>query len=227
MHYTPWTQSRSGVAIDLLSATANQISFYDMAYSLARMFRFNGNTVRDITVARHSVNVAQALRAEGHGPETCLYGLLHDGHEYVVGDITRPAQDLISALYGSFAPFRQHVRRVIDPVIFAKAGLPGEMPAHIRAAVKLADDRMLATEKRDCMAASVREWGDLPPPYPTPLKTSASVLEDQNDFLSALTALMAANAAPPPSKAADQDDIAAILETMAEDLDKVTDGEAD
>lgn len=79
-------RTRSGRQIDLLNVTPDDIDFGAMAFALARIVRFTGH-VNGYSVAQHSVEVSRRS-------EFPLYGLVHDGHEYLLGDLSRPVQDL-------------------------------------------------------------------------------------------------------------------------------------
>ena len=76
----------SGEMLDLLAPDWKQVKIGDIAHGLARIRRFNAQTRRPISVAEHSMSVAVRL-----APRLALAGLLHDGHEYVIGDIVTRA----------------------------------------------------------------------------------------------------------------------------------------
>lgn len=125
--------------IDLADLSQGDISAEDIAYSLAGQTRFNGNTRPLYSVAQHSVLCSWVA------PDACkLAALLHDAHEYVLGDITGPAQ-----LY-----IERHIRGG-EPINSAK----GDIDIRIRQGLNLSakifysptmvgeiDKRMLATE---------------------------------------------------------------------------------
>lgn len=73
-----------------------------VARTLARICRFGGRLPQDgplsfHSVAEHCVLVRQILRAWGFGPLAQWYGLLHDGHEALIGDIATPVKNWIGA----------------------------------------------------------------------------------------------------------------------------------
>lgn len=77
----------SGKIIDLNNPRPEDITIEDIAYSLARILRFNGHLKHQISVARHSCLVADLV------PEyLALPALLHDAHEAYLGDIVRPVK---------------------------------------------------------------------------------------------------------------------------------------
>ncbi|KKL71433.1 hypothetical protein LCGC14_2094930, partial [marine sediment metagenome] len=78
----------SGLYMDLLNPSTESVSAIDIAYSLARIKRFNGHT--NISVAQHSIEVMMALYARADFPamlprsgaarSALLFALLHDTH---------------------------------------------------------------------------------------------------------------------------------------------------
>jgi 5'-deoxynucleotidase YfbR-like HD superfamily hydrolase len=70
-----------------------------------------------------------------------LLGLLHDAHEYLCGDVTRPLKEVLGDGWKTYEARLQ--KRVL-----AFLGIRvEEIPQHIRDLVKLADDRMLEAER--------------------------------------------------------------------------------
>lgn len=154
----PWSQTYTGGRFDILDPQASQVKLLDIAAQLAKICRFGGACTTFYSVAQHSVEVAELLPPEWQG-----YGLLHDAHEMIVGDITSPVKQAIHAVYHRKAPLDILVRR-IDAAIHHAFGLAYPLPPRIEAAVKLADLTMLATERRDLMAPTNHEWLPLPKP---------------------------------------------------------------
>lgn len=91
---THWTQTLSGKVIDLLEPDPAQIDINDVAVVLARIPRFNGHTRVPYSVAEHSVRVYWRAEELGATQEGCLWALLHDATEYVIGDLASPAKQL-------------------------------------------------------------------------------------------------------------------------------------
>jgi hypothetical protein len=82
-----WCGLASGQLIDLAKPTPADIHIEDIAWSLAHMLRFNGHLLMQVSVARHSIWVAELV------PEPLrLAALLHDAHEAYLGDIVRPVK---------------------------------------------------------------------------------------------------------------------------------------
>lgn len=66
----------------------------DLVMQLGRVRRFNGSTNLEWTVLHHSMLTA-ILWLKAYGPEGMEHALLHDGHEYVTGDIPSPVKGAI------------------------------------------------------------------------------------------------------------------------------------
>jgi 5'-deoxynucleotidase YfbR-like HD superfamily hydrolase len=88
-----YTYTASGKRIYLPEIQPKDIDFHDICYSLARIYRFNGHS--NITVARHSLALADWIHAETQNVEATLYALLHDMPEAYVMDVPVPMQRLM------------------------------------------------------------------------------------------------------------------------------------
>jgi hypothetical protein len=78
--------------VDLTTLSADQIEFADIAGALSKTVRFTGrHRGPGISVAQHCVMGADALFREEGDAVLSGYFLLHDAHEYLLGDIGRPA----------------------------------------------------------------------------------------------------------------------------------------
>jgi 5'-deoxynucleotidase YfbR-like HD superfamily hydrolase len=138
----PFIQTTSGRAFPLLDPSPRDVHWFDVAAGLAHINRYSGNA-GIYTVAQHSIIVANALP-----PELRPYGLLHDAHEFVVGDMTRPMK---KALGPAVCFHLEDIEQVVDWAIYTAAGLPYPISPEIRHAVKRADVQALMTEKRDIL----------------------------------------------------------------------------
>lgn len=89
-----WQRMLSGRRLDLLDPQPGDIAIEDVAHGLARVARWNGQTLGDhvFSVAQHSLLVEQVfgLGAPEAPRAARLAALLHDAAEYVVGDLISP-----------------------------------------------------------------------------------------------------------------------------------------
>ncbi|MET3589463.1 5'-deoxynucleotidase YfbR-like HD superfamily hydrolase [Bartonella silvatica] len=98
-----WQRMLSGRRLDLLNPSPFDIEIEDIAHGLARVARWNGQTQGEhaYSVAQHSLVVEQIFRQlypQSHSRD-CLYALLHDAPEYVIGDIISPFKAVIGKQY--------------------------------------------------------------------------------------------------------------------------------
>lgn len=101
-----WQRMLSGRRLDLLDPSPLDIEIEDIAHGLARVARWNGQTIgrHPYTVAEHSLLVERlvlqfkpkATRAER------LEALLHDAPEYVIGDMISPFKAALGLDYQEF-----------------------------------------------------------------------------------------------------------------------------
>ena len=85
----------SGVLLDIFG-DYGVLRLADVARGLSRIYRYNGQTARKMTVAQHSVLVSRACqRLYGRYG---LQGLLHDGHEFIIGDIVHPVKEALELM---------------------------------------------------------------------------------------------------------------------------------
>ena len=131
-----WQRMLSGRRLDLLDPSPLDIEIGDIAHGLARVARWNGQTIGPpvFSVAQHSLLVeaiAAGLDGSLSGPSR-LAVLLHDGAEYVIGDVITPLKAVIGDGYAV-------VEGRLRAAIHIRVGLPPE-PAHALAvAIKRAD----------------------------------------------------------------------------------------
>jgi uncharacterized protein len=95
----------SGRRLDLLDPSPLDVELTDIAHGLARVARWNGQTIGDypFSVAQHSILVFEIFRTFGQDrPRDVraeLYALLHDAPEYVMGDIISPFKAAMGGNY--------------------------------------------------------------------------------------------------------------------------------
>jgi hypothetical protein len=136
-----------GTVTDAAAPDLASVCFVEMGRTLSGINRFNGRGISD---AQHLVMGAQAVINEGGSALTAALYLLHDGHEWIIGDIIRPTESLIGGMVANLAVRAaiEAAKAAWDGPIYAAAGLP--MPefwnAAQKKAVKSMDDRMCAAE---------------------------------------------------------------------------------
>src|SRR5438876_4159395 len=98
-----WQRMLSGRRLDLLDPSPLDIELDDIAHGLARVARWNGQTVgaHAFSVAQHTLVVEQIAEkiAPGLSAEGRLALMLHDAPEYVIGDMISPFKGLIGGDY--------------------------------------------------------------------------------------------------------------------------------
>ena len=126
----------SGRRLDLLDPSPMDIEIEDIAHGLARVARWNGQTIGDhsFSVAQHSVVVEEisAHLEPGLAPKWRLAALLHDAAEYVIGDMISPFKTALGYDYRSFEDR-------LETAIHVRFGLPAHAPAPIKKLIKQAD----------------------------------------------------------------------------------------
>lgn len=131
-----WQRMLSGRRLDLLDPASEDIEIEDIAHGLARVARWNGQTVgaHAFSVAQHALVVEEIVAAlePGYGPRWRRAALLHDAPEYVIGDLISPFKAAVGLNYKAFEI------RLLE-AIHRRFGLPATLPAEVTAAIKLAD----------------------------------------------------------------------------------------
>lgn len=89
--------THSGATLNLRNINPELIHISDIAHSLAHTNRFTGHTLRPISVAEHSLMVAEICERhfQVRCPAALLAALLHDAHEAYVGDVTSPVKQVL------------------------------------------------------------------------------------------------------------------------------------
>jgi 5'-deoxynucleotidase YfbR-like HD superfamily hydrolase len=166
----------SGRRLDLLAPDPADIDIADIAHGLARVARWNGQTIGDsaFSVAQHSCVVADIVEALAPNatPAERLAALLHDAPEYVIGDLISPFKAAIGLNYKAFE--RQLLAAIHDRFGVPRAAADAAMPL-----IKQAD-RIAAFYEATCLAGfSVSESLDFfgrPPAMPQELTESLQLL---------------------------------------------------
>lgn len=131
-----WQRMLSGRRLDLLDPSPLDVEIEDIAQGLSRVARWNGQTRGDwaFTVAQHALLVEKLVgQLKPLTPARWrLAALLHDGAEYVLGDLITPFKAQIGPDYKTL----EH--RLLR-AIHLRFGLPAELPQHVVELIKRAD----------------------------------------------------------------------------------------
>jgi 5'-deoxynucleotidase YfbR-like HD superfamily hydrolase len=131
-----WQRMLSGRRLDLLEPSPLDIEIEDIAHGLARVARWNGQTVGDhaYSVAQHSLAVLAVFDAVTPGADarTRLAVLLHDAPEYVIGDMISPFKAVVGGGY-------KLVEARLQAAIHLRFGLAADIDAGLKARIKKAD----------------------------------------------------------------------------------------
>jgi 5'-deoxynucleotidase YfbR-like HD superfamily hydrolase len=131
-----WQRMLSGRRLDLLDPSPLDIEIADIAHGLARVARWNGQTLGDhaFSVAQHAVVVEEITQsiAPGWRRDWRLAALLHDAPEYVIGDLISPFKAAVGIDYKAFEA------RLLA-AIHQRFSLPVALPDDVQVAIKRAD----------------------------------------------------------------------------------------
>lgn len=103
-------------SVDVNNLTIDDISFYDLIYSLPHLCRYNGRLPIFFSVAQHCNELTTWLSHHSHTKHLAPYALLHDASEAYIGDLIYP----IKQLYPSFFDIEQRITNLF----YQKVGLP-------------------------------------------------------------------------------------------------------
>ncbi len=131
-----WFTTYSGIKFTPFAPVREDIAIEDIAHHLAGMNRWHGATVRPLSIAQHSVHVAELVP-----PGYQLWALLHDASEAYLSDIPTNIKR-----HPAMAAYRA-AEAILQRTIYHRFGLTGEEPE----IVKLADRWMAVSEAQDCL----------------------------------------------------------------------------
>ncbi len=179
-----WQRMLSGRRLDLLDPDPADIAIEDIAHGLARVARWNGQTLgaHALSVAQHVLIVEEVAASRNPDWEQRwrLAALLHDAPEYVVGDLISPFKTAIGLDYKAFE------NRLLA-AIHRRFDLPSVLPDGIAAEIKAAD-HIAAFYEATMLAGFAREEAL------TFFGTPAGLAGELESRLSALAPLPAAEA---------------------------------
>ena len=131
-----WQRMLSGRRLDLLDPSALDVELEDIAHGLARVARWNGQTIgaHIFSVAQHTLLVEAIARARVPRLDrrARLAILLHDAPEYVIGDMISPFKAVIGDAY-------KGVEQRLLTAIHLRFGLPVKLPENLNRLIKAAD----------------------------------------------------------------------------------------
>ena len=161
-----WQRMLSGRRLDLLDPSPFDIEIEDIAHGLARVARWNGQTIGEhaFSVAQHSLVVEEiaAHIRPGLEPKWRLAALLHDASEYVIGDMISPFKSALGAGYKDF-------EARLEAAIHVRFQLPPKTPQTIKTLIKKADRACAFYEATQLAGFNRREslqiFGAPPPGY--------------------------------------------------------------
>lgn len=140
-----WIQTYTGRQVFPLDLKIEDVDIRDLAHSLSCQGRFTGHTRMLYNTAEHSVHVSRLIAWLGGNPAEQLYGLIHDGGEAYLADISRPVKHHPDMHY-----YRER-EKLAASVVAQSFGLPAVEPE----IVKRADSILLGIEARDLMSPLV------------------------------------------------------------------------
>lgn len=134
--------SYSGLVIDMVNPTVDMILPIDIAQSLGKICRFNGQISHFYSVAQHSVLVSALAPEYLKRP-----ALIHDAPEAYLQDIISPLKHLLGATY-------KDMEAKMARVIFERFNVPFELLKE----VKEYDMMAYEMEKRAFKDGHIVEW---------------------------------------------------------------------
>jgi 5'-deoxynucleotidase YfbR-like HD superfamily hydrolase len=201
-----WQRMLSGRRLDLADPSPLDIEVEDIAHGLARVARWNGQTVGDhaFSVAQHSllvVDLVDALAGGEAAADLRLAALLHDGAEYVIGDMISPFKALLGDGY-------RRIEARLSSAILLRHQLPATLPPAQQAAIKRADGMSAFLEASQLAGFALAEAEKLfgkPPGTLADIRLQPlSALDAEHQFLERHATLFQAHLSALPAKTAVQ-----------------------
>ena len=165
-----WQRMLSGRRLDLLDPSPLDVEIEDIAHGLARVARWNGQTIgaHIFSVAQHTLLVEEIARRRVGAVDRRLglALLLHDAPEYVIGDMISPFKAVIGGSYKA-------VEKRLLSAIHLRFGLPPELPDDVVNIVKAADRGsafLEATRLAGFSAEEARRFFGPRPALPQPIE---------------------------------------------------------
>jgi hypothetical protein len=182
----------SGRRLDLLDPSALDVEIEDIAHGLARVARWNGQTLGShiFSVAQHTLLVeAIARRRASLDRRARLAIMLHDAPEYVIGDMITPFKGVIGDAYKA-------IERRLLTAIHLRFGLPTTLPVELTKLIKSADRAaayLEATRLAGFGETEAKRFFGTPPDVPAKLErdylTPWTAEDAETRYLHAFTAV--------------------------------------
>jgi 5'-deoxynucleotidase YfbR-like HD superfamily hydrolase len=126
----------SGRRLDLLDPSPLDVEIEDIAHGLARVARWNGQTVGEhaYSVAQHSLLVEQIFNrlVPDASIEWQMLTLLHDAPEYVIGDMISPFKAVMGGNY-------KLIEARLESAVHVRFSLPASISVSLKKLIKRAD----------------------------------------------------------------------------------------
>ncbi len=119
-HYNGAIATYSGELFWPLDPLPGEVKIEDIARALSMICRFTGHVARFYSVAEHCIHVSRLV-----SPENALAGLLHDGSEAYIADVSSPVKRT-----EEFAGYRRIEAR-LQAVVYEAFGLGPETPDEV------------------------------------------------------------------------------------------------
>jgi hypothetical protein len=136
VRHRAWQRMLSGRRLDIIDPSPLDVEIGDIAHGLARVARWNGQThgPEIFSVAQHALLVEALFSAAEPAPpqRERLAALLHDGPEYVIGDLISPFK---AAVGGDYRRIETRLMRAIH----IRFGLPPDLAPELTKRIKAAD----------------------------------------------------------------------------------------
>jgi 5'-deoxynucleotidase YfbR-like HD superfamily hydrolase len=165
-----WQRMLSGRRLDLLDPSPLDVEIEDIAHGLARVARWNGQTIgaHIFSVAQHTLLVEEIARRRVGALDRRLglALLLHDAPEYVIGDMISPFKAVIGGAYKA-------VEKRLLTAIHLRFGLPPDLPNEVVRIIKAADRGsayLEATRLAGFSAEEARRFFGPRPALPQPME---------------------------------------------------------
>lgn len=153
-----YKEMANGKFVDIANPSIENLDMETLFKQLSLINRFNGATYpKTVSVLEHSINVSLMLKHWELSVHHQLYGLVHDAHEAVIGDIATPVKAYIGIDF-----FEAKWEDAILDLVGRETGLwilKDTAKDHNFLAVKDTDRIVTRFEAVELMPSRGREWG--------------------------------------------------------------------